>query len=372
MELALTTQAVTLLKTSNTPVIIIPKNPTTDALAAAVALLVLLERGGKSAQVVSPEFTMPPGHGFLPKSDAVRHNLSSLQNFIINVDLTKTKLDSLSYDIRDNQLHIYLAPKNGFFDPANVKTSTGEFAHDLIITLDLPDLERLGPLYKDNTEFFYRTPILNIDHHAANSRFGQVNFVDLTDSSVSEGVFEIVTAMDATLIDEQVATSLLAGIISKTKVFQSNTVTPRSLAVASHLVAAGGRRDDIIRHLYQTKTLPTLRVWGRALANLKTSPNQAVVWSTVTGADLRASEATPTDAAGVLDELMVNAPTATYYVLFIETPGGTSIHLNHRPGADVPTLPPELQRQSPQYLTGRVLADLATTTADLLSRLGAA
>ncbi len=371
MELALTTQAVTLLNTSNTPVIIIPKKPTTDALAAAVALLVWLEKGGKSAQVVSPEFTMPPGHGFLPKSDAIRHDLASLQSFIINVDLSKTKLDSLSYDIRDNQLHIYLAPKNGFFEPANVKTSTGQFAHDLIITLDLPDLTHLGPLYKDNAEFFYRTPILNIDHRATNTHYGQVNLVDLTDSSVSEGVFELVTATDPARLDEQTATSLLAGIISKTKVFQSNTVTPRSLAVASHLMAAGGRRDDIIRHLYQTKSLPTLRAWGRALTNVKTTPNKAVVWSTITAEDIRACGATMADAVGVLDELMVNAPAATYYALFIETPEGTRVHLNHRPGANVPALPPEFQRQSPQYITGRVVANLAMATADLLSRLSA-
>lgn len=332
-------------------------------------MLVALEKKGKSVQIVSPEFSMPPGHGFLPKSDAIRHDLSSLQNFIISVDVRKTKLESLSYDIRDNQLNIYLSPKNGFFDPTNVKTSTGEYAYDLIITLDLVDLAALGPLHQDNAEFFFRTPILNIDHRPANTRYGQVNVVDLTDSSVSEGVFEILKEYDEAVLDEHVATSLLAGIISKTKVFQSNTVTPRSLAIASHLMAAGGRRDEIIRHLYQTKNLPTLRAWGRALSNLQASPNGKIVWSTVTAQDLVASEASPTDIAGVLDELMVTAPGADYYLLFVAIAGATIVHIYHQLTASVAALPPELQRLSPQYCTGQVPGEMNAVVANILQRL---
>lgn len=369
MELPLITQAVTLLKNSMAPLIIIPKDPSTDALSAALALLVVLEKTKKSARIVCPDFTLPPGHGFLPKSEAIHHDLSSLQNFIISVDLEKTKLDSLSYDIRDNQLHIYLAPKNGFFEPANVKTSTGAYAYDLVVTLDLTDLEQLGQLYKNNAEFFYRTQILNIDHHPANSRYGHVNLVDLTASAVSESVFEMVQELDPALLDEQVATSLLAGIISKTKVFQSHTVTPRSLAVASHLMAAGGRRDDIIRHLYQTKNLPTLRTWGRALANLKTSDDGRVVWSVVTKADLAASQAAATDAVGVLDELMVNAPTSDYTALFVAANGGTMVYLNHRTQATPPALPSALVRQTPQYLVGQLPGEPEAVAADIIDRL---
>lgn len=371
MEPSPTVQAITLLKKSASPVIIIPKNPTTDALAAAVALLVILEKTGKNVRIVSPEFSLPPGHGFLPKSDAVQHDLSSLQNFIITVDVRKTPLESLSYDVRDGQLHIYLSPRRGYFEPENVKTSTGPFAYDLIITLDLPSLEDLGNLYKDNVEFFYRTPILNIDHHTANTHFGHVNHVDVTDSSVSESIFEIIKDYDPAVLDEHVATSLLAGIISKTKVFQSNTVTPRSLAVASHLMAAGGRRDEIVRHLYQTKNLPTLRIWGRALASLKASPDGRVIWSVVTNEDLRVSAATPDDAAGVIDELMVNAPSAQITLLFVAAPGGTKVHLHHQTGSTLPVLPTELQRQSATDLQGLLPGDPTSVAADITQRFHA-
>lgn len=368
MEPTLTAQAVTLLRNSTTPVVIIPKNPTTDALAAAIALLVTLEKLGKNTRIVSPDFTLPPGHGFLSKSDAIHHDLASLQNFIITVDLRKTKLEALSYDVRDDQLHIYLDPKRGFFEPENVQTSTGPYAYDLIITLDLPDLHQLGQLHQDNAEFFFRTPILNIDHHPTNTQYGHVNHIDITDCSVSESVFEIIKDLDQSLLDEHIATSLLAGIISKTKVFQTNTVTPRSLAIASHLMAAGGRRDEIIRHLYQTKNLPTLRVWGRALSNLKASPDGRVIWSIVTPDDLSASAATPADAAGVIDELMVNAPSAEVIMLFVAAPGGTMVHLHHQTGAALPVLPTEIIRQSPQYLQGQIPGDPATVAADIAQR----
>lgn len=331
--------------------------------------MIILEKKGKSVQIVSPEFSLPAGHGFLPKSDAVQHELTNLQNFIIRVDVGKTKLESLSYDIQGDHLQIFLTPKNGFFEPADVKTSAGAYAFDLIITLDVVDLESLGALHKDHAEFFFRTPILNIDHHATNTRYGHVNLVDVTDSSVSETLFELIKDYDESLLDEHVATSLLAGIISKTKVFQSNTVTPRSLAIASHLMAAGGRRDEIIRHLYQTKSLPTLRAWGRALANLKASANGKIVWSIISAQDLITSQANAIDAAGVLDELMVNAPGADFYVLCIASDAGTIVHINHTPNNAPTSLPDAIVRQSPQYLSGTMPGQPETVANDIINRL---
>lgn len=369
MELSPLEQASTLLRQSTTPLILLPASPSTDALAAGLALLLVLEKQGKAAKIVSPNFTLPEGHDFLPKNTAIEQRLTSLRNFVISVDVARTKLDALSYDVRDNRLHIYLSPKQGFYEAKDVTTSAGSFAHDVIITLDLPTLESLGALYHDNAEFFYQVPIVNIDHRAENGRFGHCNVVDVVASSVSEILFELFHVLGFEHVDEQVATSLLTGIISKTRVFQNQRVTPRSLAVASHLMSAGARREEIIQHLYQTKTLSTLKLWGRALGRLQASPNGKVVWTTVTLADCADTNTTPTEAIGVIDELLTEAATAETTCLFIESADGILTHLVHQGLTPPANLPTELKARGPQYWSGTIAGRLDAVVPSVIERL---
>lgn len=353
MELTPIEQASTLLRQSTTPLILLPDAPSTDALAAGLALLLVLEKLGKAVKIVSPNFTLPPGHDFLPKNAAIEQRLTSLRKFIISVDTSRTKLDSLSYDTQGDRVHIYLTPKQGFYEPKDIITSSGSFSFDTIITLDLPSLEGLGPLYHDNSEFFFQTPIINIDHHSENGRYGHTNVVDVVASSVSEILFELIKTLGADHIDEQVATSVLTGIISKTKAFQNQRVTPRSLSIASHLMSAGARREEIVQHLYQTKTLATLKLWGRALGRIKTENNGRLVWTTITATDLEETNTMPAEAIGAIDELLTEAAVAEITCLFIQDGEQTQTHLVTTSPIDAITESLHLQRRGPEYFTAR-------------------
>lgn len=329
----------------------------------------VLEKTGQAAKIVSPDFTLPPGHDFLPKNAAIEQRLASLRNFVITVDTSRTKLDTLSYDLRGDRLHIYLSPRQGTYEGQDVTTSAGQFSHDLIIVLDVPTLEALGPLYHDNAEFFYQVPVLNIDHHPENTRYGHTNVVDVVASSVSEIIFEIMRIVGFQHLDEQVATSLLTGIISKTKAFQNQRVTPKSLAVASHLMSAGARREEIIKHLYQTKTLPTLKLWGRALGRLQTARDGRIVWTTVTAEDISKTETTADDATGVIDELMTEAATAEATCLFVETSAGTIVHLMLRSPGTMTRIPAGLEQRGERYYRGRLVGALDDTARTFLQAI---
>lgn len=369
MELTPIEQASALLRQSTTPLILLPAEPSSDALAAGLALLVVLEKTGKPVRIVSPNFTLPPGHDFLPRTATIEQRLTSLRDFIVSVDVSRTKLESLSYDLQGDRLNIHLAPRQGGYEPKDITTSAGPFAYDLIITLDLPSLERLGPVYHENTEFFYHVPILNIDHQAENGRYGHVNLIDVVASSVSEIVFELLKSLGFEQVDEQVATSLLAGIISKTKAFQNQRVTPKSLAVASHLMTSGARREEIIQHLYQTKTLSVLKLWGRALGRLQASADQRLVWTTITADDLHSTGTKPEDAAGVIDELMTEAAKADLTCLFVEDGGATIAHVVYLSHDAPANLPAELQPRGPQYLVGRINGGLDEVSARIVATL---
>ncbi len=369
MELSPLEQAGALLRQSTTPLILLPTGPSSDAMAAGLGLVLVLEKLGKAAKIVCPNFTLPPGHDFLPKNSAIEQRLSSLRSFVITIDTSRTKLDALRYDVQGDRAHIYLSPKQGIYEAKDISTSAGQFSHDLIIVLDVPSLEQLGPLYEDNMEFFYQVPVLNIDHHAANTRFGHTNVVDVVSSSVSEIIFELLRILGLNNIDEQVATSLLTGIISKTKVFQNNLVTPRSLAIASYLMSAGARREEIIQHLYQTKTLPTLKLWGRALGRLQTAREGRIVWTTVTAEDLSTTGTKPNDASGVIDELMTEAELAEATCLFVETDNGIDTHIMFKNLATIVRPPNGLERQGERYYRGTQAGNLAEVSQKTIASL---
>ncbi len=295
------------------------QNPSVDAIAASLALKIILEQQNKKVKVVSQDYTLLPQHSFLPKSKDIHSDLSTLKQFVISLDLGQTKVEELSYDIKEDKLNIYIKPKTGFFKNEDLSTSDDNYEYDLIFTIDAPELEALGSIYDSNTEFFYKIPIINIDHKPSNDNYGQINLVDITATSVSEIVFELLKEHDEKMLNEYIATNLLTGIISKTKSFQTPQVTPKSLAIASHLISSGARREEIIRNLYQTKSLPALRLWGRALSRLRSSDRGQVIWSLINKNDFQCAEANEDDLDGVIDELIVNTPTAEIIVIIYET-----------------------------------------------------
>jgi len=87
---------------------------------------------------------------------------------------------------------------------------------------------------------------------------------------------------------------------------------------------AGARQQDIIRHLFKTRTLATLRLWGRALSYIKEDQPLRFAWSVLTKADFVAAQASQENSAGLIDELLKTA-SGTDFVLML-TERATGIH----------------------------------------------
>jgi nanoRNase/pAp phosphatase (c-di-AMP/oligoRNAs hydrolase) len=326
MESAPLQQALELLKKANTILVCLPRVLSTDAVAAGVALQAALSRQGKRVRVVAADITIPATHAFLPKTGDITTDLAGLKKFVITVNTARAPISELSYDVVGDKLNIFITPKRGAYEQSDISLNPVQPTFDCAITLDCQDYDDLGRLFEENTDFFYTTPVINIDHSPANDNFGQVNVVDLVATSVCEIVFDLVKQFDGNLLTEDVATALLAGIIAKTKSFQTATVTPKSLTVASELMASGARREEIIRNLYQTKSLSVLKLWGRALARLRVSDDGRLVWAVLNRADFERAGASPESLPGVLDELIVNTPNASIMAVVYEDPvGGVTV-----------------------------------------------
>ncbi|KKU27288.1 MAG: Phosphoesterase RecJ domain protein [Candidatus Magasanikbacteria bacterium GW2011_GWA2_46_17] len=295
--------------------------PSIDAIGGALAWKLFLEKQNKQVDVVADGFQISKSASFLPGVQSIKSEITHLQKFMIKVDVSRTKIDTLSYDVKDNVLSIYLTPKQGTIGKNDLRTAQSAFKYDLIITVGAHDLESLGPIFFNNTDLFYRLPVINFDHHSGNERFGQINLVEITAAATCEIIARTMEQLGETYITEQIATSLLAGMISQTKSFKTSTVTPHTLALAGRLMNLGADRDKIVQQLYRTKTLTVLKLWGEALSHLQSDPHFGIVWTTLTHEDFARTGAKENDLHGLIDELIASAPEAKIILLLHEHTG---------------------------------------------------
>lgn len=313
------------VRTAKSILILPHANPDGDALGSALALKIALEKLGKQA-VVATSGNLPETYAFLPEFDKVSHNFTIQKDLLIILDESQAKIGNVSLKrVAENKLMVVITPKEGLLTSANVRIEEGTFNTDLIIALDCANQDLIGEFYEQNPSLFYEVPVINIDHHLGNTNFGKINIVDVTASSVAEilvSLLETLSKDQPGLLDADVATCLLTGLIFDTGSFQNANTTPKSLTVAAQLVAAGAEQQEIIRYLFKTRTLATLRLWGRALSYIKEDQPYRFAWSVLTKADFVAAQAASESSGGVIDELLKTVSGMDFVLLLTEKEGG--------------------------------------------------
>ncbi|HAU39933.1 MAG: exopolyphosphatase-like protein, phosphoesterase RecJ domain-containing protein [Candidatus Peregrinibacteria bacterium GW2011_GWF2_43_17] len=324
-------QIVNLLEKSQ-KILILPSNPPDgDSLGAALSLYLILKKLGKEPTVICSD-PIPSALQFLPTIHAISRNFSGAEDFIVTLDCRQADVDTIKYEVEQDKVNIIITPKKGRFADKDVTLHYGEAKYDLLITVDTGDLQQLGKIYEQNPDMFYSIPVINIDHHASNAEFGRVNLIDITASSTTEILVPVIEKLEAKtgqkLIDADIATLLLTGIITDTGSFQHSNTTPRAFAIAAHLLDFGARQQEIIKYVYRTKSLQMLKLWGKVLSKIKYDEASQIVWSTITLEDLQETGGASDDSAGIIDELLSNAPGAQIVLLIKEKePGLISVSI---------------------------------------------
>jgi phosphoesterase RecJ-like protein len=309
----------------NQRILVIPHaNVDPDGLSSALACYLLFQSLGKDVTVVCPD-TLPESLSFLPSFEKLTQDISEGQQFVITINLQEgVEVDKLRYAVEDQKVNIIVVPKKGNIQPRDIVLGEGEKPYDLIVCVDTADLPLFGSVYSDHVDLFSSVPILNIDHHISNTSYGQAHLIDPTAASATEVLYSWFTQVPSwkDRITPDIATLLLTGLITDTRSFQNPNTTPRSLEIAAELLDYGARQQEIIQHIYKTKPLSTLKIWGRALNRIQIDPKDGIVWSSVSKEDLAEIGATSKETGGILDELISTIPDADVHVLFTELEDG--------------------------------------------------
>ena len=239
---------------ANDILVVAPKNPTTDSLASALALYLTLPQIGKRVSVVSSEkVTVEVSN--LVGIDKVGDSVGS-KNFVISLDYEEGSIEKVSYNIEGAKFNLVIEPRPGFtFSEEKVQFSKSAGNSDLLIFIDVPNPEDLGGLTEQLRDMASRMPVINIDTHGANARYGKINIVQPQAASVSEILVALFQGLGYA-INADTATNLLMGIAVGTENFSSPKTTPDAFEAAAALLRSGAQKGPSNKMGGQTFTPP--------------------------------------------------------------------------------------------------------------------
>lgn len=155
--------------------------------------------------------------------------------------------------------------------------SIWEQSFDVVVVFDSGDLRYAG-VDEYVAKIRGDITLINIDHHATNEYFGDLNFVDIKASSTSEMVQRFFAINHITL-QKEIATSLLTGFITDTDNFTNGATSSFALSSVSNLIKSGGAMAPIQNRVYKNISIPALKVWGSMLSRLSHNTEHDMVYT---------------------------------------------------------------------------------------------
>ena len=246
-------QAINLIKSSNTILILTHKNPDGDAVGSVLGLGQALNSLDKNAECFSKD-TIPDVFEFLP-------NVSMIKN---GVKLKK---------------------------------------YDLVILLDCALFLRTG---LDNIKSIIDSfnNLLIIDHHPEGVKEvghsnNRVSIIDPSASSTAVLVYNLLKKLDVK-ITKDIANCLLTGIFTDTGGFQHSNTDAQTLEITAELMRKGPRIDKIAKNIFNSKNVPAIKLWGKALGRIQRDENTGMAVSYLSKKDMEECGAKQEDISGLI------------------------------------------------------------------------
>ncbi len=133
---------------------------------------------------------------------------------------------------------------------------------DFAVVLECPGINRPGLAGLE------RLPILNIDHHLENERYGVLNYLDEEAPAVGEMVLRMAEAAEVP-VSATMATCLYTALVTDTGDFRFSNATPRAFEAARRLVAAGAVPHQIADALWNQTPSRVVRLTAEVLGSLE-------------------------------------------------------------------------------------------------------
>lgn len=244
-------QIVDKIKESTNILVTVSRDPSVDDLSAALGLTVMLNKIGKHATAIFSG-NIPPAIVFLEPDKIFEGTADSLRDFIIALD--KEKADHLRYKIEGDVVKIFITPYRTTITGDDLQFSQGDFNVELVLALGVSDQGHLDNALAAHGQILHDVTIATFTDGEKVSELGSMDWHDPSASCLCEMVTAISESLktDKPILDKQISTALLTGIVFATDRFSNPLTTSKIMTMAAQLMAAGADQQLIAAKLNES------------------------------------------------------------------------------------------------------------------------
>jgi len=177
-------------------------------------------------------------------------------------------------------------------------SSTTDFArYEHIIAVDCAEYSRIGCV---RDCFAENRVLLNIDHHATNDRYGDVNLVNAQSGATVEIIYDLIKKFDVQW-DRDIASLIYTGLLTDTGGFRYANTSPKVFSVAAEMLNYGVEASHLAEKYLEQMSYPQFALLQRALPGLSFTPDRRIAWLTITRQDMTDTGARNEDTEGLVN-----------------------------------------------------------------------
>ncbi|MDB5167883.1 MAG: hypothetical protein JWO55_141 [Candidatus Saccharibacteria bacterium] len=292
-------QIVDKIKNSTNILVTVSNNPSVDELSAALGLTLLLNKMNKHATAVFSG-AIPPAITFLDAEKTFENTVNSLRDFIIALD--KEKADHLRYKVEGEVVKIFITPYRTTITNEDLEFSQGDYNVELVLALGVKKRDNLDKALEAHGRILHDATVATMGA-GQTSELGSIDWHEDNASSLSEMLVSLADSLktDKSLLDEQIATAFLTGVVAATDRFSNNRTSSKVMTMAAQLMAAGANQQLIAAKLEDANAITGDR---SASLVVDTAPSHTSEASHADGTtDMSEGQSTKVDRTSTTDEL---------------------------------------------------------------------
>ena len=137
----------------------------------------------------------------------------------------------------------------------DLEFSQGDFNVDAIVALGVHNQSELDQAITSHGRILHDATIITLNTKAG-GELGSINWLDPAASSLSELAVQLIDSLDKKLIDTQIATALLTGIVAETDRFSNSKTSPQTMSISAELMADGANQQLVATKLEEPLAPP--------------------------------------------------------------------------------------------------------------------
>lgn len=172
---------------------------------------------------------------------------------------------------------------------------TGQY--DLAIALDCAARKRL---FDPKNYFDQSKGRVSIDHHASNTYFAEVNYVEGASPAVCKTLVKVLKRLNVSM-NQEIGQCLMAGIITDSGGFRYDTADDETFEFAAQMLDLGVNISKIYYQTFDLKTRAQFQLSSLATSRLKFYHHSKIALTYVTREDMLKAKAQAGDHEGIVN-----------------------------------------------------------------------